>query len=88
MTTRLYYTDTDIHEATAKVIAVELQKSLPIVIDANTDERHRKIGIGDSPPVGCGGTHVKNTKHISNFSIRKIKLKKGQLSIGYDCEYA
>ncbi len=33
--------------------------------------------------VPCGGTHVANLTEISHFSIRKIKLEKGNIRISY-----
>lgn len=68
-------------------VAQYIQAALPIRIDVDSQQQHRKIGLGDYPAVGCGGTHVKNTKQLHNFTVRKIKMKKGLLTIGYDCNF-
>ncbi len=44
----------------------------------------RAIQIGDSAPVGCGGTHLSNANQIKTFAIRSIKAKKGEYTIGYN----
>ncbi|RDU97794.1 alanyl-tRNA editing protein [Trinickia dinghuensis] len=44
----------------------------------------RKIGFGDLPLHGCGGTHVASSSDIGRIRILKVKEKKGQLSVHYD----
>ena len=43
----------------------------------------RALKIGDYEPVGCGGTHVDNTRSLAGLTIGKTKLKKGRLRISY-----
>lgn len=44
----------------------------------------RQVTWGSIPPYPCGGTHVADTSGIGEIRIRKIKLKKGELSVSYD----
>jgi Ser-tRNA(Ala) deacylase AlaX len=60
--------------------------ALPIHIFSHLSQGKRMIGIGDTEPVGCGGTHLPNTRYIDNFDIRQIKIKKNKLIVAYDCD--
>ena len=66
---------------------LQANENLSIEILVESDQKSREIQIGNCQRVGCGGTHIKNTRHLNNFYVRNIKAKKGQLSIGYDCDY-
>ena len=56
-----------------------------LVISTLFDEKMgRRVQIGDSEPVGCGGTHLINANQLDSFSIRNIRIRKGICAIGYD----
>ncbi|PMS17230.1 hypothetical protein C0Z18_20950 [Trinickia dabaoshanensis] len=44
----------------------------------------RKIGFGELPLHGCGGTHVVSSSDIGHIRISKVKEKKGQVSVHYE----
>ncbi|MFB6257979.1 MAG: alanyl-tRNA editing protein [Flavobacteriales bacterium] len=46
----------------------------------------RVVRIGEFPPIGCGGTHVKRTSEIGRIRVRKMKSKKGKTKVGYEVE--
>ncbi len=69
-----------------QLMSFYIGKTLPIQILSAPDERKRMISIADDEAVGCGGTHLPNTQYIEHFIIRQIKIKKGKLSIAYDCD--
>lgn len=47
-----------------------------------TDD-YRSVQFGDAIPVGCGGTHVANTRDIGPIAVSSIKQKKGVTTIKY-----
>lgn len=53
-------------------------------ISAPEGKLARVVRIGKFPPIGCGGTHVKNTSEIGAISVRKMKSKKGKTKVGYE----
>ncbi len=67
-------------------MSLHIAKAMPIYIMSDPGERKRMISIADDEAVGCGGTHLPNTKYIEHFIIRQIKIKKGKLIIAYDCD--
>lgn len=48
----------------------------------------RKIGFGELPLNGCGGTHVASSSDVGRIRISKVKEKKGQVSVHYELEGA
>ena len=60
----------------------ELAAAKPVIVDNHSDLR--TIQYGDHRAVPCGGTHVENTSEIPSVSIRKVEIKKGKMTIGYD----
>ena len=49
-----------------------------------THKAFRVLQIGDFIPIPCGGTHIKNTAEIGEFSIRKISKKGERLKVAYE----
>ena len=43
----------------------------------------RTVTWGNLPAYPCGGTHVKTLNEIGQVEIKKIKLKKGQITVSY-----
>ncbi len=43
----------------------------------------RTVTWGDLPAYPCGGTHVKTLNEIGQVEIKKIKMKKGQITVSY-----
>jgi Ser-tRNA(Ala) deacylase AlaX len=48
------------------------------------DKPVRLIMFGKEFAVPCGGTHVQNISELKSMSIRKIKMEKGNIRVGYD----
>lgn len=65
-----------------KLVEDAYQKALNIQVLINNGSR--RIKIGDYPSVGCGGTHVGNTRELSGLKILKIKKKKGKIRVSYE----
>ena len=42
-----------------------------------------RVMIIDSLALGCGGTHIANTKEVGSFVVRKVKQEKGKVKISY-----
>lgn len=59
-----------------------VQEEIPISIHIQGKSRIIQIGTFKAYP--CGGTHLKHTGQLSMFSVRSIKIQKGELKIGYD----
>lgn len=49
----------------------------------NENNGIRTVTWGDLPAYPCGGTHVKTLNEIGQVEIKKIKLKKGQITVSY-----
>ena len=47
------------------------------------DKPLRVAQIGESLPVPCGGTHVKNSQELKGLSVSKAKRKSGSIKISY-----
>lgn len=47
------------------------------------DKPSRVVMYGENG-IPCGGTHVKDLKSIELITVRKIKLKKGILTVAYN----
>lgn len=66
-----------------------LQAELTRLIAADLPRRQqaldgvRRIGFGDLPAYGCGGTHVAALGEIGEIEIIAVKVKKGQLIVQY-----
>lgn len=74
-------TPDDLRAAVEKAI----QAGLPIVEQYIDGERHLTItGYRDDR---CGGTLFDNTLQLAEMTLRNIKTKKGELSVGYDINY-
>jgi Ser-tRNA(Ala) deacylase AlaX len=46
----------------------------------------REVSFGDKVAYACGGTHVTHTGELPPLAALQIKIKKGQLQIGYALE--
>lgn len=46
-------------------------------------DKPTRVMIIDGFGLGCGGTHVANTKEIDSFVVRKVKQEKGKVKISY-----
>ncbi len=80
-----------------KMDSLDLKESIEYEVgnlirrDINVSESYlcnglREVRIGNIRD-RCAGTHVKSTGMITDFNVRSIKSKKGQLLIGYDCSH-
>lgn len=43
----------------------------------------RALQIGDSKPVGCGGTHVQSSADLKGLVIEKVRVRKRRLRVSY-----
>jgi Ser-tRNA(Ala) deacylase AlaX len=50
------------------------------------DKDVRVVCVGGDKGCPCGGTHVKSTKEIEKIIVKKIKNKKGNLRVSYECQ--
>lgn len=46
----------------------------------------RKVGFGELPAYGCGGTHVSSLAELGQVQITAVKMKKGQLVVQYQLD--
>ncbi|MFI8415844.1 alanyl-tRNA editing protein [Serratia sp. NPDC078593] len=61
-----------------KLIAADLPRV------QHLDNGLRKVGFGDLPAYGCGGTHVGSLAEVGQVQINAVKMKKGQLIVQYE----
>lgn len=64
-------------------IARDIAADLPVAV-VGDPLRNRKIAIGTYSAVSCGGTHVTHLAHLGDVVIRSLKVKRGELKVGYD----
>lgn len=57
---------------------------LPYEIPDGKNFRVMRVGL--FPPIPCGGTHLKNTKEIGKFVIKKIKQGDNSIKIQFNLE--
>lgn len=83
-------------EAMAKLVAADLPVTTRFMDknEMHTICRHvpdylpegkptRVVLFGDSFGVACGGTHVKSLGELGSVTVRKLKVKNGQLRVSY-----
>ncbi len=66
---------------------IDIIKQSKLIKEEYNSDGIRCIVIDDLCTDPCSGTHVKNTKELINFLIRKIETKKGKLTVGYNVNY-
>lgn len=69
-------------ESVTDEVCRHIEAALPVQRVERDGERY--IAIGSFEPGRCGGTHVRSTADLAEFTIRSLKVKKGVMRVGYD----
>lgn len=65
------------------VDADELAKLCKNILPNMPKDKPTRVMIIDGFALGCGGTHLANTKEVGSFVVRKIKQEKGRVKVSY-----
>ncbi|MBI3458969.1 hypothetical protein HY061_01760 [Candidatus Azambacteria bacterium] len=65
------------------VDADELAKLCRNILSNIPKDKPTRAMIIDGFGLGCGGTHLVNTKEVGSFIVRKVKQEKGRVKISY-----
>lgn len=63
-------------------IQQDVQDALLVMIRVEPQSA-RTVQIGDYPPMGCGGTHIKSTSDLESLRTTRLRIKSGKLRISY-----
>jgi Ser-tRNA(Ala) deacylase AlaX len=61
----------------------EMEKRLPFVPEYLPTNRPARVVFMGEIGIPCGGTHVKHLKEIGKMEVTKLKLKSGNIRVGY-----
>jgi alanyl-tRNA synthetase len=66
-----------------RAVRDEILRDLPVTF-VGDPYVNRACQIGGYTPIACSGTHALTTVELEQFRIRSVKLKRGQLRVGYE----
>ncbi len=79
----------DILPQLQKEIDILIEAHIPVIVESHPDKANllwkipRSVYFQWYEGCGCGGTHVRNSSEIGNMTIRKVKMKDGNLRVSY-----